>query len=227
MWTDKDDQELHYGIWNVSTAKTTHFELYKVDPSIGEGEIWPDWSEGVPKELRRKVTSDYFYLKDVLHNRVTYHSSIKLKWDNCYTVSQLKSDYSLLPTYYENEWSGVYRIFSPNTTIGRCSGEDPTGTWYLGQAGGSGRGGCFRDRIIQIIRKDHHATRYWYSSSSMRQRYPWDSFSIEWAYTDLKRKRSRFEKDQEPFPEAILAERWLLRCYKDSFGELPPWNEKM
>jgi hypothetical protein len=60
----------------------------------------------------------------------------------------------------------------------------------------------------------------------MDEKFPSQYLSVEWAYTKSERKRERFEANQKPFAEAKMAESWLLWSYKDSFGELPPWNQK-
>jgi hypothetical protein len=87
-------------------------------------EIWPNWSEGIPTRIRK-----------VCYNPSEdreYFETFEFKWRGPYMLSQLKTNVRLLPSGdYESEWGGVYRIFSPNTTIDRCCGNDPTGTLYL------------------------------------------------------------------------------------------------
>jgi hypothetical protein len=53
----------------------------------------------------------------------------------------------------------------------------------------------------------------------IEQKYPWASLAVEWAYTP-----GELNHKGKPFSKAILAENFLLSCYSDSFGELPPWN---
>jgi hypothetical protein len=228
VWTEKDDHEVEYGRWQVCTAKSTHFELAKVDRSLVGEEIWPHWSDGVPTKLRKKVVCAPFWLKGVEHRAVRHYPSIELRWNKSNTLSKLCRNSDLLPSSsYQDEWSGIYRIFSPDRTIDRCAGKDPTGTLYLGRAGGKGGNwSILRTRIMQILRREHHAINNWSFSTVLQQKYPWESLALEWTYTDLARRRERFFQNQEPFPEAQMGERWLLQCYKDSFGELPPWNEK-
>ena len=92
----------------------------------------------------------------------------------------------------------------------------------MGQAGSRGRSwSILRTRIRSIVKGDHHAIGNWRDSNIARQKFPWDSLSVEWAFTgtlvDLKGDSSA---------EALLAETWLLGCYNDSYGEYPPWNQK-
>jgi hypothetical protein len=53
----------------------------------------------------------------------------------------------------------------------------------------------------------------------VRQKYPWESLAVQWAFTG----RSLNYK-AEDVAEAEFAESFLLGCYNEAFGELPPWN---
>ena len=133
-------------------------------------------------------------------------------------LSSLEKNKRFLPHSYTDEWSGVYRIFSPNTPIDRCCGKDPTGTLYIGLAGSRVRKwSILRTRISSILTGEHHAIKN--RSDLSRQRFPWGSLAVEWAYTgERKNYKGEF------VAEAILAEGWLLACYKDLYGEYPPWK---
>jgi hypothetical protein len=163
-----------------------------------------------------------FFLKDVYHRPRYYFETVELKWNNAYLLSVLGKNYRLLPCNYESQWSGIYRLFSANMKIDRCCGKDPTGTLYLGFAGGGTRNwSILRTRIGQILRGEHQAIRNWNFGDLSKQRFPWESLSIEWAYTG-----KRLNYKGEPIPEAPMAENYLLACYGDSYGEFPPWNQK-
>jgi hypothetical protein len=220
VWTEDDDKEIKYGKWNRYTAKTILAEEHMVHPP--KGDIWPHWSEGIPTKLRRIVWSPSFSLGPVRHRSRPYYESLELKWNDMFLLSLLKSNYRLLPGNYESEWSGVYRIFSPNSTIDRFCGKDPTGTLYIGRAGTGGRNfSNLRTRIMSFVKGEHHATNHWDFSDQIRHKYPWDSLAVEWAFTG-----ERADHKGELFPEAIIAEKWLLDCYRDSYGEFPPLNQK-
>jgi hypothetical protein len=216
MWTEEDDREIKYGKWHRYTAKTTRAEENKVHPP--EGEVWPHWSQGIPTKLRKRVRSPSFFLEGVYHQPFDYMQSLELEWSNPYLLSRLKENRALLPGDYTSEWSGVYRIFSPNTTIDRYCGKDPTGTLYLGRSGtGRAKWSILRTRINELVNGRHHAPSNW--SVLIEQKYPRASLAVEWAYTP-----GELNHKGQPFSKAILAENFLLSCYGDSFGELPPWN---
>ena len=222
MSTEKDDKEIKYGDWNVYDAETVLAEEKRAIPLKELNDIWPNWSEGIPKKLRRTGWSSAFLLGRVRHHSRPHTDTLELSWNHAYTLSFLEDNRHLLPGNYTNQWSGVYRIFSPNTTIPRCCGEDPTGTLYLGRAGSRGRNwSILRTRIQSVLKQSHRAVTNWWLTDLMKQKYPWDSLALEWAYTG-----KRLNYKGEPVPEAIMAESWLLSCYKDSYGELPPLNEK-
>jgi hypothetical protein len=222
VWTEKDDKEIEYGKWNIFAAETTLAEEHKVNPSKKMDDIWPHWSEGKPTKLRLRMATPSFILGTVRHNYREYIYSLELEWNNMYMLSVLKNNYYLLPSAHKSEWSGVYRIFSPNMIIDRFGGKDPTGTLYLGRAGsGNKNWSILRTRIMSIANKEHHAINNWLFNNLIRQKYPWESLAVEWAYTGEK-----LNETGEPIAEAKMAERWLLNCYKNSYGEFPPWNQK-
>ena len=179
------------------------------------GEIWPHWSEGVPKRLRLKV-----YDREL---RQEYYETLELKWRGGNRLSSLRGrSNSLLPSNkYGSEWSGVYRIFLPDTTIDRFCGKDPTGTLYIGLAGaGVMSRSILNTRIRSIIKKEHHATNAWRYNDEIRKKYPWDALAVGWAFTRVVLNAK--SKNVGP----MQAESWLLNCYNDSFGEYPPLNQK-
>jgi len=49
----------------------------------------------------------------------------------------------------------------------------------------------------------------------VRQKFPWDSLAVEWAFTtgDIADHKG------ERLPAAIIAEGFLLNSYNDSYGE--------
>jgi hypothetical protein len=222
VWTEQDDKELKYGKWNVYTAKSSLVEQNKVHPPEKVEEIWPHWSEGVPGKLCWSARTPGFSLGPVYHRGRSGYETIELNWNAPQKLAALKSNYHLLPRDRTSEWNGVYRIFSPNATIDRCCGRDPTGTLYLGLAGSRGRNwSILRTRILSIVNRNHHAIEHWCRSTALRQQFPWESLCVEWAYTGTK-----VDHKGEAYSEAITAETVLLRCYNDSYGEYPPWNQR-
>jgi hypothetical protein len=221
---DDDDDEIEYGKLYVHTPTTNLDEIGSLLPLKGDdGELWPHWSEGVPKKLRRKLSSDPFTLGNVRHHYREYFAAVEFKWNDRHKLSFLRENYNYLPSGGdESEWSGVYRIFLPDMAIDRFCGKDPTGTLYLGRAGGVGRNwSILRTRIMAIAKREHHATRSWDYNEVIRNKYPWESLAIEWAYTGKS-----LDYKGETVATAPLAEAWLLICYNDSYGELPPLNQK-
>jgi hypothetical protein len=217
----EDDEEIEYGKWYVHTADTALAEANKLCPVDEEGNIWPHWGEGRPTKLRRLVMEPQFTLGNVSYQDRYFYETVEYLWSGTYLLSVLKDKYHLLPSArYKSQWSGVYRIFSPNTNIGRSCGQDSTGTLYVGKAGTAVKNwSILRNRIQAIVNERHHATNNW--NHPIRQRFPWSSLAIEWAYTGEKLHQGK------PIPEAGIAESFLLLSYRDSFGELPPWNEKI
>jgi hypothetical protein len=226
VWTGDDDKDIEYGRWHRYTAKTTRAEQSKVHPPQGREEILPHWNDGVPTKFRLRVYCPSFFNNGVHHQPVMKLTSLELRWGNMYMLSRLKENDRLLPGDCTSEWSGVYRISCPNVTIDRCCGKDPTGTLYIGRACSRGsKGGnwsILRTRVRSILNREHHVMSNWSSSDLLRQKFPWESLAVEWAFTD--RERPNYKGD--PVPEAIMAESWLLSSYNDSFGELPPWNQR-
>jgi hypothetical protein len=220
---DDDGEQFEYGRVYVHTPTSNFDEESKLLPLKGDGEIWPHWNDGVPTKFRRKLGSPAFTLKGVQHHYREYFESMELEWNSSRKLSFLRKHYGYLPSgKYESQWSGVYRLFLPDTTIDRFCGKDPTGTLYLGRAGGVGRNwSILRTRIMAIAKREHHATRSWDYNEVIRNKYPWDSLAIEWAFTG---KRTDYKGDA--FASAPLAETWLLISYNDSYGELPPLNQK-
>lgn len=222
MWTEQDDEEIEYGKWYAFDAKINLAEQDKIHLFSELAPIWPRWTEGVPKKLRSFATSPSFYLGKVYHRDRPYWSTLRFKWNGPFFLSLLTDWAWPLPSAHQDHWSGVYRISAQDAVIDRCCGRDPTGTLYIGRAGDGGkRESILRTRIKSIIRKDHHATNNWSFNTVLQQQFPWDSLAVEWAYTGT---RLNYKGDE--ISEAIMAESWLLRCYNDSFGELPPWNQK-
>lgn len=223
MSTD-EDEEMEYGKWHVYTAESDREEETNLLPLKTAGDIWPHWSEGVPAKLRRKLGSPAFFKDGVSYKYREFYESLELKWNESRMLSALRDNYRLLPSVkYRREWSGVYRIFSPDTTIDRFCGADPTGTLYLGRAGNGGKNwSILRTRLMSIAKREHHATMHWVGFSNLvQEKYPWDTLAVEWAYTG-----ERLDYQGEPRPVAIMAESWLLNCYNDSYGEFPPLNQK-
>jgi hypothetical protein len=220
VWTEEDDEEMDYGKWYEYDAKAALAEEYKVHPPKETEDIWPHWSEGVPTKLRIKVYSPSFFVGDTYHRPREYYETVEVNWNAPHQLSFLARHKQFLPRTYRSDWSGVYRIFSRNTPIDRCCGQDPTGTLYIGLAGSRGRNwSILRTRIGSILTREHHAIRN--SSELSHQKFPWESLLAEWAYTGEK---SNYKG--EPIAEAVQAEKWLLACYNDSFGEYPPWNQR-
>jgi hypothetical protein len=221
MWTEQDDKELEYGTWHVFDAKSCRAEEQKIRPPKEVDERWPRWAEGRPTKFLRICGSEPFYRNKVDHRYTTIVVSMELDWNPARTLPALKQNYRLLPSDNTWAWSGVYRIFSPDVVIDRCCGKDPTGTLYVGRAGTRGRGwSILRTRVMSIATREHHAIKNWCDGRA-NNRFPWHSLSVEWAVTG---QRMDYKGDREP--EAILAEKWLLASYNDSYGEYPPWNQR-
>jgi hypothetical protein len=205
---DSDDEgSLEGGV--DATART------KSQTSEDVSEIWPHWSEGVPTKLRLKV-----YDRQLCQE---YYETLELKWHGKRLLSSLRgrSNSRLPSNKYGSQWSGVYRIFLPDTSIDRFCGKDPTGTLYVGLAGtGVLNRSILNTRIRSIIKNEHHATKGWRNIDVIRKKYPWDALAVEWAFTQVRLNSKR--KNVGP----TQAEKWLLHCYNDSFGEFPPLNQK-
>jgi hypothetical protein len=151
-------------------------------------EIWPNWNEGVPTKLRKKVFRPTFWLNGVRHLGMYHYESLELEWNKSYKFSEFKGKCNdhLLPKDYTSEWSGIYRILSSNKTIDRLGGKDPTGTLYVGRAGGTGKNwSILRTRIISILNGEHHAMQNWHYNALLKQMFPMESLAIEWAVSGL------------------------------------------
>ena len=74
---------------------------------------------------------------------------------------------------------------------------------------------------MAIVNREHHAMANWSFSDLLRRQFPWELLAIEWAYTG-----KRTDHQGKEMSDVLLAERWLLSSYNDSFGEYPPWNQK-
>lgn len=179
-------------------------------------EIWPNWSEGRPTKLRVFAGE---HLKNGLYT--DKHATVEYNWGPKCTLTGLRKN-AFLPTTDQRHRSGVYRVFSSGINIDRCCGKDSTGTLYIGRAGAGRRDwSILRTRIQSLVKYEHHVTKIWRSSNLLQEKFPWDSLAIEWAYTGRI-----LNQNGELVPEAKLAEGLLLDCYRDSFGELPPWNHR-
>ena len=212
---EKDDDEIEYGKLYVHNLEDNGLH----PPKVTE-DIWPHWSEGVPTRLRSTAWTPAFWHGKVYHKARPTQDSLELMWSAPQLLSVLSENYHLLPSgKFSSQWNGVYRLFLPDTIIDRFCGKDPTGTLYLGRAGSKRGWSILRTRIQEIARGTHHATRGF--SDLVRQKYPWESLAVDWAYTG-----NILNYEGETIPGAKRAESWLLRCYNDSFGEYPPMNQE-
>jgi hypothetical protein len=161
-------------------------------------------------------------LGKVRHESIDACASLHLRWEQPQMLKALKSNRHLLPSLnWSREWSGVYRVFKSDTVIDRCCGKDKTGTLYIGLAGcGKKKWSILHTRLKDLVYGDHHKMRG--LTDRMRQTFASDSLAVEWAFT-----QERFNYPGPPRAEAEIAEAWLLNTYRDTFGEYPPWNEKV
>jgi hypothetical protein len=114
---------------------------------------------------------------------------------------------------------GVYRLvpFAEDDkvirpkAIGRLCGEDKTGTLYIGR---ESYNFTERSRLSQLVRSvrgmsgNHLAGHY--VRHQLSGRFPISRLAITWCYENRAR----------------IAERELFSCYRSSFGELPPLNDR-
>jgi hypothetical protein len=215
---EENDEEIEYGKLYVHNLEDDR----EPPRPLQADDIWPHWSEGVPTKLRKTFWSPAFNLGKVYHHPRYSAETLEFEWRGSHLLSVLRQNYQLLPSSrYSRQWNGVYRIFSPNTTIDRICGRDPTGTLYLGRAGSKRGWSILRTRIQEIARKSHHATSGWSYSELLRKKFPWESLALEWAYTE-----TRLNYRGDTIPGSKVAEGWLLSCYNDSFGEYPPMNQE-
>jgi hypothetical protein len=225
-WTDEDDAEAEYGVWNNFALNDVLVEENKIRPLNVVEPIWPRWGDGVPNKLRRQIGTPYpyCYIKSVRHRYVAFFQTVELNWTNGQLISSLKNEGDLLPADQRSEWNGVYRVFLPDAVIDRCCGKDPTGTLYIGHGGsGESRSSTLRNRIGDLVTGTHHAISSRAHAATVQQKFPKDCLAVQWSFTD----GDRVDWKGERAPESIIAEAFLLSCYQDCFGELPPWNEKL
>jgi hypothetical protein len=136
----EDDEEIEYGKLYVHSLGDDS----EAPRPLGADDIWPHWSEGIPTKLRKTSWSPAFNLGKIYHNPRLSSEMLELEWHGPHLLSVLRQNYRLLPSStYAPQWNGIYRIFSPNTTIDRICGKDPTGTLYLGRAGSERAGQSF------------------------------------------------------------------------------------
>jgi hypothetical protein len=216
------DQDIEYGREYVHTAEGALEEARKQLLSAGESYSWPNWSDGVPIILRRTVWSPQFQLGQVIHRHRKIQATVEFTWGKPRLLTELRENYGLLPSIkYTSQWYGVYRVFVPDSRIGRLCGIDPTGTIYIGRAGSERGWSILRTRIMQLAKREHHVTREWAYNDARQKKYPWSSLAVDWAYTEhwLNHKGERIIG-------AKRAERWLLDSYNEAFGEYPPLNQE-
>jgi hypothetical protein len=216
-----DEEGRDYGSWEF-TAEDVLEEERKLLPKAPE-DIWPHWSKGVPHKLRRTLWCDAFTKNGVRHNSRLSSETLEIFWNESRVLSELKEKHNLLPSNsLISQLSGIYRIFLPDTEINRLCGRDPTGTLYLGLAGtGAKKLSILHNRLKDAAKGDHHAMRQWRWNDAIKQVYAESGLMVEWAFTGM---RPNYCGDL--IHEARMAESWLLSCYRDSFGEFPPLNER-
>lgn len=219
--SEEEEDDFEYGREYVHTPETVHAEESKLIP-VQAGDIWPDWSEGVPTRMRRRSWNPAFTLGKVRHEAYSQYETVELEWQRSRLLAAMRKNYNLLPSgKYSSQWIGVYRIFIRDTTINRLCGPDPTGTLYLGRAGSKRGWSILRTRLMQVAKREHHATRCWSANERLCQKYPWETVAVDWAYTP-----NRLNYTGESVPGSRMAEVWLLWCYNDTFGEYPPLNQE-
>ncbi len=185
-------------------------------------DIWPSWIDGVPNKLRRTYWVDAYWLGRVHHKARSIKETVEFEWSQTYALHELDPRYGPLPSgRYSSQWDGVYRIFLPEKSIGRLCADDSTGTLYIGKAGSARGWSILRKRVQEAISRRHHATSRWSYHGVLRDKHPWETLAIQWAYV-----AERINYRGEMAKSAGLAESMLLRCYHDTFGELPPVNER-
>jgi hypothetical protein len=191
------------------------------EPAQQPEEIWPNWRDGVPTEFNRLVG---FFKDGARQPDFHYYVPLKLNWHSPLSLSALSKNKHWLPDRRVSECSGVYRIFCTDAAINRSCGKDETGTLYIGMAGaGLRKGSILRTRIKAIADGKHHAFNLWHDNDMLRQKFPWDALAVEWAFTT----GDRSDHKGEQLPAAVIAEGFLLNSYNDSYGEFPPWNQRM
>jgi hypothetical protein len=176
---EQDEDEIEYGKWIEHTAEEALAEARKALPPLKN--IWPHWNNGVPTKLRRYGYSGSFHTGIVHHRERLRSETMELQWRGSHTLTELAAEPHRLPGHY----SGVYRIFVPDTIIERCCSKDKTGTLYIGLAGtGTRNWSTLRTRIQAIVNQDHHATVHWKYNGALPSKFPWETLAIDWAYTE-------------------------------------------
>jgi hypothetical protein len=223
MSTEQDDIEADYGSWEF-TVDGALAEEKRLNPVLPPPDIRPDWADGVPKLIRWSGVTERFWKNNVRYESRPITITVEYNWCPPENLSELKSRYRRLPTTNHWEWSGVYRLFVADQSVDRLLCKDPTGTLYVGMAGdGPKRWSIMRDRIKGLAtRRNHHVADRWSFHDKLQQRFPWKTLMIQWAFT-----KRRMDYKGEETSGARSAESWLLSTYRDSFGELPPMNEKL
>jgi hypothetical protein len=221
VFGDDDDSDGEYGEWEFTLAGELEAER-KRNPVTPPEDIWPRWNQGVPTMMRRTGLSPAFYNKGVRHGPRLVTVTMTLSWNSPYRFTELRNDYRLLPGTHQSQWAGVYRIFVEGQAIDRLLGKDPTGTLYVGMAGaGPQNWSIMRNRLMSAAKRDHHVASRWSSNEALAAQFPWETVSVQWAFTAA---RTNYKGEDES--GARMAEIYLLWCYRDCFGELPPFNEK-
>jgi hypothetical protein len=90
------EDEIEYGKWMEYTADEAVAQARKEVPQLQN--IWPHWNNGVPKKLRRYVTSPSFYKGKVHHKSHSYFITLELQWCGSKLLAELQARPSLLPT---------------------------------------------------------------------------------------------------------------------------------
>lgn len=216
---DEDDDKIEYGktyVFDIRKLVADENELVRRE----EYSIWPHWNQGVPTRLGFKARSDWVAKGGVMHRPRSVRVTVDLEWSTPHALTAIAKTKSLLPPDFSTCWNGVYRLFVPNSAIPRIGDTDETGTLYIGR-GGSKRGwSTVRSRVADMAKAKHHAAGK--LSDVLRSKFPWETLAVHWAFTkDTTNYRG------EVISGAVRAEALLLRCYRDSFGELPPFNEKV
>lgn len=220
MMTVSDEEEFEYGKEYVHTAEALLEEDRRA--LTASGDIWPGWEDGPPTILRQTRWEAGFQLGKVVHERRAVRVTLRFEWSRARLLSEIKGNYGLLPSArYSCEWYGVYRAFVPGASIGRFCAADKSGTIYIGRAGSKRGWSILRTRLMQLAKREHHVTNGWDDHEARRQKYPWSSLAVDWAYTD-----HWYNQKQEEVIGAPRAERWLLDAYNDRFGEYPPLNQE-
>lgn len=131
-----EEDEGAYGVWQEYSIKDELEEDRKEHPVEPPPDIWPNWAEGRPSKFRRTYRWEPFGLGRVWHKLHERTEALELEWQPSVSLSSIANHQkALLPPDYSYAWSGVYRIFRPETEIPRFLDSDPTGTLYIGKAG--------------------------------------------------------------------------------------------